>query len=183
VKVRLTALAAGAIILSGFGQAGASPFDEVRGGVFAHGVGPFTAHKEDGASVNGEILFKSPQALSFMGSPRPVIGATIATEDGATSQVYAGLAWRRSFLGRLFIEGGGGFAIHNGETHYSPSDPDINGTTYFGCRVLFRVSGDLGFMLTDRLSVSAHSEHISNAGICSENEGLDNSGIRFGYRL
>lgn len=181
--MRVTAIAAGAVVLLGLSPASASPFDEVRIGVLAHGVGPFTDHKEDGAGLNGEVAFVSPKALSVIGAPRPVVGATIAPEDGATSQVYAALIWRQSFLSRMFIEGGVGLAVHNGETDYSPNDPDINHTTYLGCRVLFRLSADLGYWLTDRLSVSVHSEHISNAELCSVNEGLDNSGVRFGYRF
>lgn len=161
----------------------ASPVDEIRVGVYAHGMGPLTTKKEGGAAINAEVLFKAPEALSFLLSPRPNLGLTIATDDGATSQIYGGLVWQQTIARRYFIAAGAGIAVHDGTLHLQPGDPNIATTTYLGCRVLFRFSGDLGYMLTDRLSASIHYDHISNAGICAENEGLENSGFRLGYRF
>jgi lipid A 3-O-deacylase len=161
----------------------ASPFDEIRAGVYAQGVGPLTRNKETGAAINAELLFKSPEALSFLLSPRLNLGASIATDRDATSQVYGGFVWQQTIAQRYFIAAGAGLAVHNAETDLELSDPDIATTKYLGCRVLFRFSGDLGYMLTDRLSASIHYDHISNAGLCSPNEGLENSGFRLGYRF
>lgn len=164
-------------------QPDASASTELRGGLYAHGVGPLSHRKEDGVAVNAEILFPSPSFLSVVGAPRPHIGGNYATRSGATSQVYAGLTWRLPLIERTFFEAAGGVAVHTGETDFSPDDPNIATTTYFGCRAHFRLAADLGYMLTDRLSVSLHADHISNAGLCSENEGLDSSGVRIGYRF
>ncbi|MEX0644703.1 MAG: acyloxyacyl hydrolase [Parvularculaceae bacterium] len=161
----------------------ASPFDEIRAGVYAQGVGPLSTNKESGAGINAELLFKSPEALSFLLSPRINLGASIATDEDSTSQVYGGFVWQQTIARRYFIAAGAGLAVHNAETDLEPSDPDIATTKYLGCRVLFRFSGDLGYMLTDRLSASIHYDHISNAGLCSPNEGLENSGFRLGYRF
>ena len=38
-------------------------------------------------------------------------------------------------------------------------------------------------MLTDKVSAAVHYNHISNAGLCSDNEGLDHLGARLGLRL
>lgn len=176
-------LAAGAAAASAFGAAAASPFDEIRGGVFAQGVGPLSTNKEEGAAINAEVLFKSPEALSFLLSPRFNLGASVATDEDATSQVYGGFLWQQDVARRFFVAAGAGLAIHNAETDLEPNDPDIATTKYLGCRVLFRFSGDVGYRLTDRLSASIHYDHISNAGLCAPNEGLENSGFRLGYRF
>lgn len=157
--------------------------DEMRAGILLQGTGPFSADKEDGVGVNGEILLRPLGGLSFLGSPRPHLGLSVATADDATSQVYAGLTWRQNLGTRIFVDGGVGVAIHNGETTFEPGDPAIDTTKYLGCRALARLSGDLGYWLTDRISASLHVDHISNAGLCSENEGLDNAGLRLGLRF
>ncbi|HXI88122.1 MAG TPA: acyloxyacyl hydrolase [Parvularculaceae bacterium] len=181
--MKLIVLAAGAAILMSAGAEARAPIDEIRLGVLAHDSGPFTRRKEHGAGINGEIIFKAPRVLKFLGSPRPILGASIATEDGATNAVYAGLAWQVKLPSRFFVEGGAGIAVHDGDTQFKPTDKNINGTIYLGCRALFRLSADLGYRLTDRLSVSAHADHMSNAGLCDDNEGLDNTGVRLGYRF
>ena len=165
------------------GIAAASPFDEVRGGVFIQGLGPFGPDQEDGIGINGELLLNPLNGLAAIGAPRPHVGVSVATDEYATSQVYAGLTWEQHFTPRLFINGGLGVAVHDGEVDFNPPDPLLSERSYLGCRALFRLSADLGYMMTDRLSASVHVDHISNAGLCSENEGLDNTGFRLGYRF
>lgn len=182
--LRLTLMAASAAFFSApTGNAIAGPVDEIRAGVLLQGTGPFSDDKEDGVGLNGEILFRPLDGLSAIGAPRPHLGFSAATDGEATSQVYGGLTWEQYLTPRLFLDAGFGFAVHNGETDFDPMDPNINSTKYLGCRALFRISGDLGYMLTERLSISAHVDHISNAGLCSENEGLDNTGVRLGVRF
>jgi len=159
---------------------------EIRGGVVAQGWGGQGVDKEQGAALNGEAVFVSPEFLSFILAPRPVIGATVAFDSDATSQIYAGLDWRFDLSERFFVTGGVGGALHNGET--DPFDPAIdtgrqNHTVFLGCRALFRLSADVGFRVTDRLSASAYWAHLSNAGLCTPNEGLDNLGLRLGWRF
>lgn len=161
----------------------ASAIDEIRMGLVLQGAGPLAADKEDGVGINGEILFRRVSGLAFIGAPRPHLGFSIATSEFATSQVYAGFSWEQAIAQRFFLGGGLGVAVHDGEVSFDPSDPLINERNYLGCRALFRISGNVGYMLTERISASVHVDHISNAGICSENEGLDNAGVRFGYRF
>ena len=164
----------------------AQPIDEARVGLTAQGFGGWAPDFEQGAGINLELLVKSPDFLSAIGSPRPLIGANIATDGDATSQFYAGFEWKTYFAPRFFAAGMLGGAIHNGET--DPFDPiaDANRastTQFLGCRALFRLGADIGYDITSRVSASIHWSHISNAGLCDENEGLDNLGARIGYRF
>lgn len=148
--------------------------------MLSQGDGLLTNDKENGLSVNGEILFRSPDLLNAIGAPRPHIGASVATDEDSTSQFYAGLTWEKRFFRRYFVDGGFGVAVHDGET--GPEE-DSSNNSFLGCRALFRLSADAGYLFTERLSASAHFEHISNANLCNENEGLDNLGVRLGYRF
>ncbi len=157
---------------------------ELRGGVVAQGWGGQGVDKEQGAAVNGEVVFRSPDFLSVLLAPRPVVGATIAFDSDATSQIYAGLDWRFDLTDRVYVNGGVGGALHNGVT--GPFDPAIdtgrqNHTVFLGCRALFRLSADAGFRVTERINASVYWAHLSNAGLCKPNEGLDNLGLRLGW--
>lgn len=165
------------------GTAEAGSIDEVRGGVLLQGLGPFSPNKEEGVGLNAEILFRRLEALKFIGAPRPQAGVTVATGDNATSQIYAGLLWGYDVLPRVFVNGGVGVGVHDGKTDYNPPDPLLNQRNYLGCRALFRLSADLGYRVSERVSASIHVDHLSNAGLCSENEGLDNTGFRLGYKF
>ncbi len=164
-----------------------SPFvEEVRFGVLAQSCCGFGANKEDGVGINAEAVFKSPKFLSILAAPRPVVGFTASTDRGATSEFYAGFEWRYDLSDRFFVSTMLGGAIHNGET--DPFDPVADAgradtTLFMGCRAHFRYAVDGGVWLTDRISASIYWSHISNAGLCSENEGLDHLGARIGYRF
>lgn len=165
--------------------AAAGPVDEVRGGVYLQGCCGFGSDKEDGAAFNGEVLFDSPRVLTILGAPRPLIGATIATDSDATSQIYSGLEWKID-ISRWFVAAGAGLTLHNGETDtYDPvaDAARVSDTVFLGCRVLFRIAGDVGYRVTDRVSASFHWNHISNAELCRNNEGLDQMGFRIGVDL
>lgn len=159
------------------------PVKEVRAGVFAQACcGGVGSSKEQGAAINAEAVFASPRVLSFIGAPRPVAGLTVATDGDATSQIYGGLEWKAE-ISRFFIAAGAGVAVHNGETdRYDPiADAGrVSHTVFFGCPVLFRLAGDIGYQASERIAVSLHWNHISNAELCSENEGLDQMGVRLG---
>lgn len=160
--------------------------DELRGGVAAQGFGGQGVDKEQGAAVNGEVVFRSPEFLSVLLAPRPIVGATIAVDSDATSQIYAGLDWRFDLTERFFINGGVGGALHNGET--GPFDPAVDmdrggHTVFLGCRALFRLSADAGVRVTRRINASVYWAHLSNAGLCDPNEGLDNLGVRLGLEF
>ena len=151
---------------------------EIRVGAMLHDQGPFSSHKEDGFDANLEILFHSPQFLEWLWSPRPVIGGNFHSE-GDTHQAYAGLTWDWDIWGDdVFIEFNLGGAYHTGEEE--TGDPDRK---ELGCNMLFHLATDLGYRITENHAVMIHFSHISNADLCDSNEGLENVGIRYGYRF
>jgi len=168
---------------------------EIRAGVFYHDAAIFVApgeHDEhrvekNGVDINFELLFRSPEFMNAIGSPRPHIGATINTA-GATSQAYAGLTWTWALSDSLFFELAGGGAVHNGETDGPAPDPNLqftaaSGDKLMGCRVLFRGSVAFGVRFAEHHSIALALDHISNGYLCDPNPGLDTLGLRWGYRF
>ena len=149
----------------------------VRLGTFAHD--PLSPEKGS-ADLNGEILFAKP--LSAPGSawdfllPRPSIGATL-NFAGKTSQAYAGLTWTYDITKSIFVEGSFGGSVNNGKTG-TIVPPGHNA---MGCNASFRESGSVGYRFTANWSLMGTIEHMSNAGLCTQNRGLTNYGARIGY--
>ena len=52
-----------------------------------------------------------------------------------------------------------------------------------GCRLLFHEAAQLGYLVTEHHALSLRLDHISNASLCSENEGLDTVGVVYAYRF
>ena len=97
---------------------------------------------------------------------------------------YAGLTWEWMFWKRMFVNFSFGFAIHNGRLQANADSPDQSRRREFGCRWLFRESLEVGFIFFERHSLSGMWDHVSHGGVCdSENEGMDNAGVRYGYRF
>jgi lipid A 3-O-deacylase len=179
---------AGAVVLSSCSGVNAEPLhrpsgflalDEVR-------LGALVANLDEGDSeeadtlINGELLFGGPERsygsplLDYFLRPRPHIGFSVTPDDG-TNQVYAGLTWDVKLFGGLFFETSFGGTVHDGPT--DSDDPDS-----YGCSVLFRESASLGYELSEQLRVMVTVDHMSNAGLCDQNQGLTNAGVRLGYR-
>ncbi|MAN63870.1 MAG: acyloxyacyl hydrolase [Parvibaculum sp.] len=176
----MSGLLAAALIASvaSTAQANDSIIDEVRVGLLNHEISLLrSATQEDGVDVNAEVLFNEIVWLDWAGSPRPHVGATIATRDDATSFIYTGLTWDYNFWGPLFVEGSFGFALHDGQTGISKVRNEL------GCTWNFHESASLGYDVTEAHRVMLTFEHISNASLCSENEGLSNLGVRYGYKF
>lgn len=149
---------------------------ELRLGIFVHDPG---SPEEGSVDVNGEVLFAKPFARDDWADaliPRPHLGATVNTA-GATSSIYGGLTWQVPIGEIFFVEGSFGAAVHNGSEDGSA---DRNA---LGCSPLFRESASAGFVIDRRVTVMATIEHMSNAGLCDENRGLTNMGLRVGYRF
>ncbi len=150
---------------------------EIRVGALIHDEGPFSHQKESGLDSNLEVLFTSPGMLDIIGSPRPHIGATV-NSHGDTSQGYLGLSWEWSFMGDAFAGFSLGGAAHNGATRTNALNKKE-----LGCKVLFRESIDVGYRFFKRHAIMLHLAHISNAKLCGKNEGLENVGLRYGYKF
>ena len=152
---------------------------EVRVGLLAHDhdLAPFSRSEENGIDTNFEILFKSPDWSKKIGSPRPHLGLSLNL-SGDTSQLYTGLTWEWLLAENWFLNFSLGGSAHNGKTTTTLIDrKDL------GCKVLFRESIEVGYILKQRHSVSAFFDHISNAKLCDKNEGLETIGLRYGYRF
>lgn len=164
----------------------AADVDEFRAGVLAQSCCGQGTSKEQGAAINAEVLFDAPRFLSVLGAPRPVIGATVALDPDATSQFYGGFEWLFDVAPRWFVAGMVGGAVHNGETDRFDQVADndrVDHTLFLGCRAQFRLGASAGYRITDNVNASIHWSHMSNAGLCSENEGLDHLGFRVGWEF
>jgi hypothetical protein len=150
---------------------------ELRLGIAAHDpAGP----ESGSVDLNGEILFAKPfratNPIWDLFIPRFHVGGS-ANFAGLTSFGYAGLTWTVDITPALFVEGTFGGAVHNGDTHLVAKP----GRDALGCSPLFRESASVGLRLDARWAVMATVEHMSNAGLCSQNRGLTNVGVRLGY--
>jgi lipid A 3-O-deacylase len=159
------------------GDGGGDIVSEVRLGFLIHDQGPASHNKEGGYDGNLEVLFTSPDFLDMVGAPRPHFGGSVNSQ-GDTSQVYLGLTWEWEFFDAAFFNFSFGGAYHTGE-----KTTDDRDKKELGCKVLFRESIDLGYRFADHHGVSVFLDHISNAKLCSENEGLENVGLRYGYKF
>jgi lipid A 3-O-deacylase len=151
---------------------------DVSGGVLAHDVPDLWSgtNLERGTTFNGEVIF-TPALHVLWGAIRPDLGASITT-NGGTSYGYGGVVYQVMLPAGIFLGAGVGGAVHDG--HLKADSPDHKG---LGSRVLFHVPLEAGIELAEHYRVSVYFEHISNAYLTSPNEGLDNLGVRFGYRF
>lgn len=155
---------------------------EIRLGLLQHDVELLAPNREPGQGLNAEFLFRSPGFLDRLGAPRPHLGGSVSFE-GEADHLYAGLTWTfRPFddgpAAPLWLSAFGGGAVHDGQL--TSRDPDEK---QLGSRILFRFGAEIGWQLSQRVSVSAYYAHISNAYLASPNEGLDDVGVRLGWRF
>ncbi len=181
---------AGSAFASTSSTADAWSISELKLGFLKHDVDnivDFTSAREEdgGLDMNVEALFYSPRFLpSWLGKPRPNIGASINTE-GRTSQAYIGLQWEYAFDCGLFVNANGGFAIHDGRIDDGRFDANHITDKRLGSRVLFHFAPEIGYRLQSGYGVSAYWEHSSNGQVLNgggdTNQGLDNVGVRLSY--
>lgn len=153
-------------------------FDEVRIGVYNHALG---SPEHGGIDLNGELLFGKPFHTDDWTEsliPRPMIGGTL-NFAGKTSTVYFGAAWHFvPFDAPWFVEFTAGGSYNNGQLEDTHNDMNP-----LGCHWLFRESASIGYQFDEHWSVIASIEHNSNAGLCSENRGITNAGMKIGYKF
>ena len=151
-------------------------------------LGAFAANLDEGESedaetlINAEILFGRLGRADYADPiwdvllrPRPHIGTSISVDEGGTNQVYAGLTWEVRLTDWAFVEASFGGTLHDGPT--DGNDPDS-----YGCALLFRESASLGFDIAERTRLLFTVDHMANAGLCVQNQGLTNAGVRLSYR-
>jgi len=131
--------------------------------------------KEDGLDLNFETVFAKPSIEKLKGKLMPNFGVSINT-SGDTSKLYGGIIWEHIFNQNIFLNLGIGAAVHNGEL-----ETDDNNKKELGSRILFRIPIEIGYILDDHHRISLAFDHVSNAWLANENEGLDTIGLRYGY--
>ena len=181
--IRLLAMAAVLPFLLAGAPAGAQErpagvLHELKFGVLAHDVGDLWSgfNEEDGVDINFEASFTPSLDLGFA-TLRPAVGASINTE-GDTSKLYADLRLEHDFTFGLFLAAGVGAAIHDGKL-----EDRHRGRKALGSRVLFHIPAELGYRIDGHHSLPVYFDHVSNAFLADENEGMDTLGLRYGYRF
>lgn len=148
---------------------------QFRVGAATHGI----ASAETG-TIDANIEWLMP-AFDFGSTGgftlHPQIGADLNTQ-GRTSAGYAGFAGVLTLPGGIFVEADLGGSVNNG---YTSSPPAGSNRSELGCTALFREAFVIGVPLSDRLSVMAMAEHMSNANLCQPNNGITNVGVKLGY--
>jgi hypothetical protein len=157
---------------------GAGFLSEIRLGVLAHDPSGLLSgfRREHGTDLNGEMIFSSALPL-FGGVLRPAIGGTLNLQ-GDTSKLYAYGRWEYAVNSRFFIATGLGLAWHDGYTQLVRWDRKA-----LGSHLLFHIPLEAGLNLDRRNSLSVYFDHMSNAYLKPENEGMDTVGIRYGIRF
>lgn len=173
--------------------AGGGWVDEVKLGLLDHDVNFLGDRVESGVDVNGEVRFHAidwfaskdnAQWLNDILAPRPAIGGSVNT-NGGTDFLYAGLVWTWDVAHDMFrpkdglyIDFGFGGAIHDGALTTAPP-----GELALGSRALFHLQGEVGYRFDPTWSLSVYYDHYSNADLASPNPGINNVGMRVGYRF
>ena len=108
-------------------------------------------------------------------SLHPQIGVNFNTQ-GKTSAAFAGFAAVVRLPGNFKIEADLGGSVNDGKTV-----SDDTGRAELGCNALFREAFGIGYQVTKEVSVLAYAEHMSNANLCTPNNGVTNFGVKLGY--
>lgn len=152
---------------------------ELKLGALAHDVpGLWSGFQVETPAVDGnaEVLFH-PIYSNEISSLRPAVGATI-NPNNQTSHGYLDVRWTIAPDPRWYVTFGIGAAYQNGLT-----DAGNSGRKWLGSHVLFHPTAELGLNLDAHNNVSVYFEHMSNANTQSHNEGMDDLGVRYGYRF
>ena len=153
-------------------------------GYLAHDVsGLWSGFRIERAATaeNFDIVF-APHLDVLWGSVRPALGGTVVNGSG-TSYGYADARYEIGGPLGSFFGIGLGLAVHDGSLrpHAGVREHDNKA---LGSRALFHVPIEIGVTLRDKLRLSAYFEHVSNGGIGTDiNEGMDNLGVRLGYKF
>lgn len=156
---------------------------ELLVGVVDHDTGVISDDTEGGAAFTAELRFKplGGPVFEFLRSPRPHLGFNLNT-SGNTSSLYAGLTWQWPFGNRYFVSFAFGGAVHDGTLKTNNREKRKN-NKQLGCRFLFREAVELGVTFLKQHALSIRFDHLSNANLCDNNEGLDTVGLVYGYRF
>jgi lipid A 3-O-deacylase len=158
---------------------------ELKLGLLGHDESFLISHsrreKRLGLDFSADITFVPYYAVPYIGGViRPALGATYSAIGTNLAYVDARYQIEGPFgsPANLFFMVGLGAAIHNGNQKFEAEDRKA-----FGTRTLFHIPAEVGWRFDRHHSVALYFEHVSNAGLGSPNEGMDNIGLRYGYRF
>ncbi len=151
---------------------------EVKGGVLYHDADDMWSgfSREEGVDVNLEVVF-APTLEVLWGGVRPALGGSLNT-SGDTSKVYLDARYEYAFEFGTYFNFGVGGAWHNGETELVDNDRKALGSHF-----LFHIPVEIGHRFDGHHGISVYFDHVSNAYLADENEGMDTIGVRYGYRF
>lgn len=152
---------------------------EIKAGALAHDVDNLWSgfsRESEAVDLNAEVIL-SPSLPFLWGAIRPALGGTI-NFHGDTSHAYLDARWEIETSSGIFFATGIGAAVHTGDLHLESPDRKA-----LGSRVLLHIPLEIGFRLDQHHSLSVYFEHLSNANLADENEGIDYLGVRYGYRF
>ena len=158
---------------------------EVKQGVLAHDRGWFGKNREGfGPDYNFELMFNSPNILKKIWSPKPVLGLT-QTSTGGSSLYYGGITWDANITKNWFVAGTTGIAYTNGLSKLPKGQvPTGDKKIQFGSKWLHRGAIELGWNFYGNDTISLMFSHVSHGSMLDEkNHGMDEFGIRYGYRF
>ena len=174
---------------------------EVKQGILSHDRGWFGKNREGfGPDYNFELMFNSPRFLKKIWSPKPVLGLT-QTSTGGSSLYYGGITWDFDISKNWFVSGTTGIAYTNGirklpkgaaAGHDQCPGPavclaggdDTDKKIEFGSKWLHRGAIEVGWNFYGDDTISLMFSHVSHGGMLSDkNHGMDEFGIRYGYRF
>lgn len=148
---------------------------EILLGVSQHDTDVFGEQREEGWDVNVEFRFRP---FTVLGKPSVVLGGNINTSDDISSG-YLALNWSSNRREPGFVVSFSlGAGIHDGELRDEPVIEERD----LGSRVLFYLGLDIGWRF-GRHALYLHADHMSNAGLADDNEGLDTFGVRYGFAI
>jgi lipid A 3-O-deacylase len=160
---------------------------ELKLGILGHDQSFLLSHhrreKNLGVDFNADVTFAAAYHVPYFGGMiRPAMGGTLSAVG--TNLGYIDARYRVDspfslYLPReVFFMVGLGGAIHNGNLKFEADDRKA-----FGSRVLFHIPAEIGWQFNHHHSIALYLEHVSNARFASPNEGMDNLGVRWGYRF
>jgi lipid A 3-O-deacylase len=182
------------LALSGMTAPAHAKIEEFRVGVVGNirdDHGDIVEGKHEGANIELELISSSPDFLNLLGSPRPYLMGSVATDEDGVNFGGVGLLWRWEFADGWAFEPGFGYILHDGEIDnpYAMGSPEAiafeEDNQLLGSRDLFRTSFALEREFGERAAMQLYWEHMSHGQILDEgrNQGLDYVGVRFSYRF
>ena len=158
---------------------------EVKQGVLAHDRGWFGKNREGfGPDYNFELMFNDSKFLKFLGSPKPILGLT-QTSTGGSSLYYGGITWDKNISKNWFVAGTTGIAYTNGLSKLPQGEePKGDKKIQFGSKWLHRGAVEIGWNFYGNDTISLMFSHVSHGSMLdNQNQGMDEFGIRYGYRF